>query len=279
VEKKKLLEIKEEKGNKRNIRCKRGRKMKKFSRPAIVGTITKDVKESALSGKRDGADILELRLDLLMKNTPEFEKYLKGDFKSPKLSLQFKKWIKDAKPAGLPIIGTLRSKAEGGVFEGDENARFELIKTVIENVDYIDIERESSKKKIYECRNIAKKSGTKIIISSHFFDKKDVPSSKKLKRILKKSFERSADIAKVAFMPDGKEDLLKVYRVALENKMPDICLIAMGDFGKQTRILAPFFGSSLTYGYIDEAAAPGQLSVAQIKRGFRLFGIKNGEKN
>lgn len=253
--------------------------MKKFSRPAIVGTITKDVKESALSGKRDGADILELRLDLLMKNTPEFEKYLKGDFKSPKLSLQFKKWIKDAKPAGLPIIGTLRSKAEGGVFEGDENARFELIKTVIENVDYIDIERESSKKKIYECRNIAKKSGTKIIISSHFFDKKDVPSSKKLKRILKKSFERSADIAKVAFMPDGKEDLLKIYRIALENKMPDICLIAMGDFGKQTRILAPFFGSSLTYGYIDEAAAPGQLSVAQIKRGFRLFGIKNGEKN
>lgn len=253
--------------------------MSKFNRPAIVGTVTKNVKESALSGKQDGADILEIRLDLLMKNTVGFEKYLKGNFKNPELSLQLKTWMKEAKSAGLPVIGTLRSKEEGGAFEGDENSRFELIKMIIEDADYIDIERKSSKKKIYDCRNLAKKSGTKIIISSHFFDKKEVPSAKKLKRVLKKSFERSADIAKVAFMPDKKEDLLKVYKVALENKMPDICLIAMGDLGKQTRILAPFYGSSLSYGYIDEAAAPGQLSVAQIKKGMRFFGIKNGEKN
>lgn len=246
--------------------------MADITRPAIVGTITKNVKENAAKGKEAGADILEIRFDLLLNNTPGFEKYLKKDFNDPILAKQIKTWIREAKNAGLPLIGTLRSEKEGGAFKGSEADRFELIKKIIQDVDFIDIERKSSKKNIFECMKSAKKSDTKIIISSHFF--KEMPSLKKIEKTLKKSFERGADIAKVAVMPEKKEDVLTLYKAGLRSKTPEkICLIAMGNLGKQTRILAPFYGSVLSYGSIDGEAAPGQLPVDRIKDGFLLFGL------
>lgn len=245
-----------------------------ITRPAVVGTITKNVKENAANGKEDGADLLELRFDLLLSNTPEFEKYLKKDFDEDALIEQIKIWIKEAKEIGLPVIGTLRSEDEGGAFEGSEAERFEVIQKFVSDVDFIDIERRSSKINILKCSEIAKKSNTKIIISSHFFDEKEMPSLKKIEKVLNKSFAKGADIAKVAVMPETKEDVLKLYEAALRSKTPErICLIAMGKLGRQTRILAPFYGSVLSYGYIDEEAAPGQLPVGQIKEGFRLLGL------
>ncbi|MDR2945027.1 MAG: type I 3-dehydroquinate dehydratase [Methanosarcinales archaeon] len=245
-----------------------------FTRPAVVGTITKNVKENAEIGKENGADILELRFDLLLTNTTGFEKYLKKDFEENALIDQIKEWIKDAKDSGLPVIGTLRSKKEGGAFEGKEADRFDLIKKIIPDTDYIDIERKSAKKTIYECRRIAEKYNTKIVLSSHYFDEKEMPSLKKIEKILEKSFEKGADIAKIAVMPETKKAVLTLYQAGLRSKKPErVCLIAMGDLGKQTRILAPFYGSILSYGYIDEEAAPGQLPVKKIKEGFKLLGL------
>lgn len=245
-----------------------------FTRPAVVGTVTKSVKETSAAGKKAGADILEVRLDLLLNNTPGFEKYLKGDFEDPILIDQLKMWIKEAKETDLPVIGTLRSKKEGGAFEGKEADQINLIKEILPIVDFADIERKISKKNIRSCLKIAERYNTKIIISSHFFDEKDMPSLKKIENVLEKSFEKGADIAKVAVMPETKEDVLKLYQAGLRSKKPEkICLIAMGELGKQTRILAPFYGSILSYGYIDEEAAPGQLPIEKIKHGFRLLGL------
>ena len=248
--------------------------MTHLTRPAIVGTITKNVSENARGGKEDGADILELRFDLLLANTPHFEKYLNRDFEETAFIEQLKSWINEAKETGLPIIGTLRSKEEGGAFEGSESERFGVIRKIISDVDFIDIERKSSKKEIFECKKIAEKGDTKIILSSHYFNEKDMPSVKKIGKVLKKSFEKGADIAKVAFMPASKNDVLKLYEASLKCKTPEkICLIAMGELGKQTRILAPFYGSILSYGFIDEEAAPGQLPIRKIREGFRLLGL------
>jgi 3-dehydroquinate dehydratase-1 len=248
--------------------------MTRLTRPAIVGTITKNVSENAGSGKESGADILEIRFDLLLANTHGLEKYLKQDFEEAVLIEQLKSWIKEAKETGLPVIGTLRSKEEGGAFEGSEGERFGVIRKFISDVDFIDIERKSSKKEIFECKKIAQKSDAKIILSSHYCNEKDMPSVKKIEKVLKKSFAKGADIAKVAFMPKSKSDVLKLYEASLKSKTPDkICLIAMGELGKQTRILAPFYGSILSYGYIDEEAAPGQLPIRKIREGFRLLGL------
>ena len=243
-------------------------------KPAVVGTIVKDVKATAEKGKKAGADMLEIRIDLLMKNDPSFEKYTKGGCGDQKLFDQLALWMKEAKESGLSVIGTVRSNKEGGAFEGTEADRFKLIQKIIPDADYVDIERKSSKKNIYESSLIAQKSKTKIIISSHFFN--ETPTQKKMENVLINSFEKGADIAKIAVMPKSFEDIWKLYQAGLKVS-GKTCLIAMGDIGKHTRITAPIFGSVLSYGYIDEIAAPGQLRVDEIKEGFRILGLIGAE--
>jgi 3-dehydroquinate dehydratase len=145
-----------------------------------------------------------------------------------------------------------------------------LIQKIIPDVDYIDIERKSLKKNRIESIEIAKKSKTEVIISSHFFN--ETPTVKKMENILKKSFEYGADISKIAVMPQNEDDVLKLYKAGLKAG-GKTCLIAMGDIGRQTRIAAPIYGSVLSYGYINESAAPGQLRTDEIKEGFRILGL------
>ena len=244
--------------------------MNKTIKPAVVGTIVKNAADSAKQGKAVDADIFEIRIDLLLKNEPGFEKYLKSSRADSALYEKIAEWLKDAKEQGLPLIGTIRSKKEGGFFERSESELFDLIQKIIPDVDYIDIERKSLKKNRIKSIEIAKKSKTEVIISSHFFN--ETPTIKKMENILKKSFEYGADISKIAVMPQNEEDVLKLYKAGLKAG-GKTCLIAMGDIGGQTRIAAPIYGSVLSYGYINESAAPGQLRTDEIKEGFRILGL------
>ena len=243
--------------------------VKESPKPLVVGVITENVKKTAGVGKTLGADILEVRIDLLLSKKKGFEKYLKGGAEEIQLHEQLKKWMDEAKSAGLPVIATLRSKKESGLFEGSENEQFKMIEKLIPQADYIDIERKSSKQNIFESYVAAQKTNAKIIISSHYFDK--APSQKKIEKVLKDSYEKGAFISKIAVMPKNQKDILHLYQAGL-NAHGKTCLIAMGDLGKQSRIIAPAFGSLLSYGYIHSNSAPGQLRVDDIKTGFRLFG-------
>ena len=44
-----------------------------------------------------------------------------------------------------------------------------------------------------------------------------------------------------------------------------VCTIAMGDLGRHSRVIAPIYGSVMTYGYMDAPTAPGQLRVDELK--------------
>jgi 3-dehydroquinate dehydratase-1 len=243
--------------------------VKKRTKPLVVGVIAENVKKTALTGKALGADVLEIRIDLLLSKKKGFEKYLKGSVEEIQLHEQLKKWMDEAKYAGLPVIATLRSKDETGFFEGTERERFLIIEKLIPLADYIDIERKSSKQNIFEAYVAAQKTNTKIIISSHYFE--NAPSQKKIQRVLKDSYEKGADISKIAVMPRNQKDVLNLYHAGL-NARGKTCLIAMGDMGKHSRIIAPAFGSILSYGYIHFSAAPGQLRVDEIKAAFKWFG-------
>jgi 3-dehydroquinate dehydratase, type I len=245
--------------------------MKPLNGPAVVGTLTKNIGETADLGRKLGADVLEIRFDLLLKNTPEFEKYSAGG-SDEKLVAQLLLWAEEAKKTGLLTIGTLRTDREGGAYSGNEKERFALIEEIIKKVDFMDIERESDGHDILKCREAADQSNTKLILSSHFFN--ETPTAETMEKIISDSFEKGADIAKIAVMPKTADDVLNLYKAGLKSeKRNALCLIAMGEIGKQTRIAAPFYGSVLSYGYIDEVAAPGQLRVDEIKIGFKLLGL------
>jgi 3-dehydroquinate dehydratase-1 len=44
-----------------------------------------------------------------------------------------------------------------------------------------------------------------------------------------------------------------------------VCTISMGATGKHSRIIAPVYGSVMTYGYVDTPTAPGQLRIDELK--------------
>jgi len=96
-----------------------------------------------------------------------------------------------------------------------------------------------------------------------------------MKTILEEMFLAGADIAKLAVMPQSMEDTLNLLRVTLDfkNAGKSVCTIAMGSQGKHTRVVAPLYGSVLTYASIesDAASAPGQLPVDELKKTMEML--------
>ena len=64
-------------------------------------------------------------------------------------------------------------------------------------------------------------------------------------------------------MPNDYKDTLTVLNVLSE--VQNTIGIAMGDLGKYTRIVAPIFGSPITFASIGKESAPGQLDINTTK--------------
>jgi 3-dehydroquinate dehydratase-1 len=60
-------------------------------------------------------------------------------------------------------------------------------------------------------------------------------------------------------MPRNIQDTLTVLEVL--SRVSNTIGISMGDLGKYTRVVAPLFGSPLTFASVDVESAPGQLNI------------------
>lgn len=227
---------------------------------AVVAVILEKPLETSKKAAKKGADILEIRLDLLGIRDLERAAEIIREIKSE---------------ARLPVIATNRSRAEGGKWEGAEEDRTELLMGLLKSpfslkdgLDAVDIELSASREERDKVIKAAKDHGKTVIVSSHYFSK--TPSPREMKAILEEMFLAGADIAKLAVMPQSMEDVLNLLRVTLDfrNAEKSICTIAMGKPGKHTRVVAPLYGSVLTYASVESgaAAAPGQLPIDEVKK-------------
>jgi 3-dehydroquinate dehydratase-1 len=213
---------------------------------SIVAAIGEMPFDSAKRAKELGADILELRIDLLDSDAH--------------LALQ------DIKKTGLPVIITNRMKQEGGAWKGSEDERIRTLISLLPMADAVDIElcakdRDAVVKK-------ARDAGKTVIISTHDFQK--TPSNDIMKGIISKSFAAGADIAKLAVMPNSLADVLRLFNVTLKTER-EVCVIAIGETGRHSRVVAPLYGSVMTYGYVEKATASGQLRVDELKQVMKLL--------
>ncbi len=178
---------------------------------------------------------------------------------------KLKKILDRIRETNLPAVLTFR---QGEIENLTEDERLRIISELLPSVDAADIEL---------CSEIAahavkkaKSLGKTVIISEHDFKK--TPADKELENIFKSCIEKGADIVKIAVMPRAPEDAARLMSFCLEAsvKHPAVC-ISMGETGKFTRFYAPFFGSSITYGFISEPIAPGQVDVRELKRELGKF--------
>ncbi len=167
-----------------------------------------------------------------------------------------------------PLIITIRPTWEGGAFKGSDEERVRLFKDLVSMADYIDVELRAPN--VDELAALTEGTDALSIISYHDFEK--MPTKKEMMDIVVKCHEKG-DIAKLAAMPSNRRDVLRLFEVTLKSKRP-VCTIAMGEVGAHSRIVAPVYGSQLTYGYVRKPVAPGQMRVDKILEGLRLLGLR-----
>ena len=212
-------------------------------KPRIVAVLGKSAVRDVL--RASDADMIEVRLDLI-----------EGD------PLEVMKSIRSA--TSLPLIATNRWRAEGGLFRGTEKERIDLLCQASEYADFVDIELRAELK-----NELMGRIDKPAIVSFHDFT--GMPSPEELRLTLREISETGASIAKIAVTPGCLRDNLTILELLLKANTP-LCIIAMGELGRHMRAIAPIYGSVLTYGYVSEATAPGQMSVSELKQLRKLLG-------
>ncbi|MFQ6137338.1 MAG: type I 3-dehydroquinate dehydratase [Candidatus Hydrothermarchaeales archaeon] len=228
-------------------------------KPAICAAVMESSVEDFLRTvkKIEGADLVEIRIDGLKEPSPQKVKgLLKG--------------VRDE--IDLSIILTNRKGDEGGSFAGGEEKRIGTIKECMGLADAIDIELGTERRYRDEIVEAAKGMDAPVIISYHDFV--NTPGEGEMQKLLEEEFEIGADVAKLAVMPNSKSDVLRLLSVTQRtSKLGNVCTISMGGMGKISRILAPFFGSCMTYASVGTPTAPGQMSVSEIREIWKILGV------
>jgi 3-dehydroquinate dehydratase-1 len=216
-------------------------------KPRIVAVLGKNALNDVLQASE--ADMLEVRLDLV-----------EGD------PLEVIRSIRSA--TNSPLIATNRWRAEGGLFRGTEKERIDLLCQASEYADFVDIELRAELKD-----ELMGRIDKPTIVSYHDFRR--MPSPEELRSTLFEISETGASIAKIAVTPGFLGDNLTLLELLLKANTP-LCVIAMGELGRHMRAIAPIYGSVLTYGYVSEATAPGQMTVSELKQMQTLLGSPIG---
>ena len=183
----------------------------------------------------EGADCIELRLDLFPRTLPE-----------PALCA--------ARDCRLPIILTVRSRDEGGAFTGSIGDWRALMEPWLPLAAMIDIEQRFSTA-VREYQDL----GKEIIASFHT---PLMPSGAKLREI--ESRLRCYGIPKIVVGPQSVEDVLSLCAFTLHAEQPVITSV-MGSRFRFARLILPLFGSSFLFCAAGRPTAEGQFSVREAR--------------
>ncbi len=174
----------------------------------------------------------------------------------------------------VPLLFTLRTKEEGGEAEVGRNVYADIIVRACQSglIDMVDVEvlRHDDPESIIEA---AHSNGVKVVASHHDFEK--TPSKDEILNDLMEMQKTSADILKIAVMPQGIGDVKVLMEAAEEmvNEHADrpVVAISMSEKGTISRVAAEAFGSAMTFGAASKASAPGQIGVEELRDALEDF--------
>ena len=176
-------------------------------------------------------------------------------------------------------IVTCRPKWEGGLYDGDESDRMELLERIArlpQPPRYLDIEQKCAAKHVDMPERLASeltKAGSEggVILSSH--DLQGRPAD--LFRIIEAMTNTpGGSIIKVVWFARSLRDNLQAFELLAERQKPTIAL-CMGEFGLMSRVLASKFGGFLTFATVmpGRETAPGQPTIDDLRQLYRFDSI------
>ncbi len=211
------------------------------------------------SASRQGADLLELRTDYLESPSVEGIAHL----------------ISAGKQTGKLVLVTCRDPREGGYRPIEQVVRTRILVAALRaGADWIDCEFRN-----FQIPEVAtaileewkRHSSARLILSAHNFQGLFENPAGLIDTILGSCPKA---IPKIAYTARHVNDCFTAFDLIRD--YPDAIVIAMGSAGQMIRILAPQFGSPLTFACLDadSSTAPGQMTLSQFRE-FRWDKIRS----
>lgn len=167
------------------------------------------------------------------------------------------------------FVYTFRSKKQGGLMSLEAEQICDLHQLAAESgvVDFVDVEYFESGKPEQETKQL-QDMGVHVIASHHDFEQ--TPKPRVIQMILEHLKRCSAEIIKLAVMPQSMQDVLNLLeetnRFHEEFPEQEIITMSMGDMGRISRVAGGFFGSCVTFGAGQQSSAPGQIPQEELKK-------------
>ncbi len=202
-----------------------------------------------------GAEMVELRTDYI-------ENLSVG---------KFEELYNQVEKLDIQIIVTCRDVSEGGAHDYSEKLRLNILEHAIKlGSDFVDCEYANFVKDKFEIalRDALEHSSTRLILSAHDFEK----PFKKIEAIYDGMLLAYPDcVPKLVYKPRHISDCFEGLDI-LHNKEGDAIVIAMGQEGELTRILAKKYDCLVCFASLnhDNTTAPGQVTIDQMKKIYRF---------
>ena len=161
-----------------------------------------------------------------------------------------------------PVILTCRPTWEGGQFKGSEEERRGMLRDAQRlGAEYIDVEWKAGFTELLDSRG-----GQGVVLSMHDFD--GVPSDLASRAAAMRA--TGAEVVKIAVMAHRLSDCLTLWSIGRGSRTPT-ALVAMGNAGVASRVLARRFQSCWTYA--GDGVVPGQLPLTRLRDEFSFRSV------
>ena len=264
---------------------------------SLTGPSLAQARTQARSAVDAGADVLELRVDLLEEAGALAAPDPLDAATAAAQVLECLRGLGEAiaadgadAVAGAPLLLTCRTAAEGGRAQLDDAAYGALLRSVLDGLaDWaperrpaaIDVEVQRGCLQLV-CEH-AHTLGVDVVASFHDFEA--TPPDEVLEGVLARMADEGADLAKIAVWPTSADDVARLLGVCAratagtgEGAGPGVPVAAMsmGALGAVSRV-APAFGTALTFAVVPDeqgearASAPGQMPIQDVRRCLELL--------
>lgn len=179
--------------------------------------------------------------------------------------------------SGTPVLVTIRSRAEGGAYAETEAERLRAFHTIAGAASALDVELESEI--VDDVIALARAKQMSVVVSQHHFE--GTPPLATLHSAILRVSSRRGCIPKVATRVRGTQDAATLRQLVAG--FPDqAAVLPMGDGSGPLRVQLAKNGSRLTYAYLDEPSAPGQLSFMEMDDALRAccpaYAVRRGQR-
>ena len=256
---------------------------------SLTGPSLAQARSQARSAIDAGADVLELRVDLLEETGALAAPDPLDAATAAAQVLECLRRMTDVVD-GAPLLLTCRTATEGGRARLNDAGYGAVLHAVLDGLAEWSPEHRPAAIDVEVQRGclpgVAEQAhglGVDVIASFHDFEA--TPVDDVLEEVLVRMADEGADLAKIAVWPTGAADVARLLGVCARAAAdPEegtglgvpVAAMSMGALGVVSRV-APAFGSALTFAVVPDeqgetqASAPGQMPIQDVRRCLELL--------